>query len=286
MTATNERAGAGVPPMGTMVDTANYTHHYHEQGEGPAFVMLHGSGPGVSGWSNFHANLPVFAQHFRTIVPDMPGFGRSPLVELTRAYPQHAAEATLELMDALGIERAHLLGNSMGGYVASELALLAPDRVDRMVMMGPGGLFVPVTSPDRSEGAKAMQAFMMNPSREGMVAWVETMVSNMSVINDELIDQRLANAQQPGAMENAAAIFGSLGKFPRDVPLYALADRIEAPTLIVWGRDDRMLPLDGALLAMRRMPNVELHTFPNCGHWAQVERKYEFERLVTEFLTR
>lgn len=268
------------------VETPEYKLHYHEAGSGPTFILLHGSGPGVSGWSNFHGNFPVFAEHFRTIILDMPGFGLSSKPEFSKAYPQHAADATVALMDALDIPSAHLLGNSMGGYVASELALSHPDRADRLVMMGPGGLFVPVTSPDRSEGATALMAFMMDPTREKMVAWVDTMVANKDVISDELIDQRLANALQPGVLQAAGEIFGSLAQYPRDVPLFALVDRIQHPTLITWGRDDRMLPLDGALLAARRMPNVELHTFANCGHWAQVERKYEFERIVIEFLTR
>lgn len=271
---------------GHVVDTPNYSMHYHEAGDGPVFILLHGSGPGVSGWSNFKGNFPVFAKTFRTLIVDMPGFGMSSMPEFTKAYPQHAADAVLELMDTIGIERASLLGNSMGGFVATELAVAAPDRVERLVMMGPGGLFVPITSPDRSEGSKALQAFLAEPTREHMVAWVDTMVANTSVVSDELIDERLANALKPGVLDATKQIFGSLMQFPRDVPLFALAHTVQHPTLITWGRDDRMLPLDGALLAARRMPNAELHTFPNCGHWAQVERKDEFERLVTEFLTR
>jgi len=267
-------------------ETPDYKIHYHEAGSGPTFILLHGSGPGVSGWSNFRGNFPVFTEHFRTIIMDMPGFGLSSMPAFSKAYPQHAADAVIALMDTLGIERAHFLGNSMGGYVATELAVASPDRADRLVMMGPGGLFVPITSPDRSEGSKTMSAFLADPTRENMVAWVDTMVANKSVVSDELIDERLANALKPGAIAAATQIFASLGTFPRDVPLYALAERIDHPTLLTWGRDDRMLPLDGALLAARRMPHAELHTFPNCGHWAQVERKAEFERLVIEFLTR
>ena len=271
---------------GHVIETANYSMHYHEAGEGPTFILLHGSGPGVSGWSNFKGNFPVFAERFRTIIVDMPGFGMSSMPQFSKAYPQHAADAVLELMDALAIERASLLGNSMGGFVATELAVAAPERVERLVMMGPGGLFVPITSPERSEGGKALQGFLVDPTRENMVAWVDTMVANTAVVSDELIDERLTNALKPGVLEATMQIFGSIGQFPRDVPLFALAHTIQAPTLITWGRDDRMLPLDGALLAARRMPNVELHTFSNCGHWAQVERKHEFERLVIEFLTR
>jgi 4,5:9,10-diseco-3-hydroxy-5,9,17-trioxoandrosta-1(10),2-diene-4-oate hydrolase len=264
----------------------DYRLHYHEAGTGPPFVLLHGSGPGVSGWSNFRGNFPVFAERFRTVVMDMPGFGRSECPELERAYPSEAADSVARLLDGLGIERAHLLGNSMGGYVALEFALAYPDRVDRMVLMGPGGLAVHILGPDPSEGARRLTDFMLAPSRDAMVAWVDTMVSNKSVVDDELIDERLGNAMAPGALESAMAIFMSLAQHPAPVPLWARLGGVKAPVLVTWGRDDRMLPVEGALFGYRQLPNAELHIFSRCGHWAQVERKDDFERLVVEFLTR
>jgi 4,5:9,10-diseco-3-hydroxy-5,9,17-trioxoandrosta-1(10),2-diene-4-oate hydrolase len=264
----------------------DYRLHYHEAGFGPPLVLLHGSGPGVSGWSNFAGNFPVFSQRFRTVVFDLPGFGRSEPPALDRAYPRVAAEALLLLLDKLGIARAHVLGNAMGGYVALEFALAAPERVDRLVLMGPGGLSVNVLGPDPSEGARRLADFMMAPSRKAMVDWVDTMVSDKSVVDDALIDERLANATAPGAMESAMAIFSSLAEHPEPVPMWARLKRIEAPTLLTWGRDDRMLPLESALLGFRRLPDAELHVFSRCGHWPQVERKTDFERLVIDFLTR
>jgi len=263
-----------------------YRLHYHEAGQGPALVLLHGSGPGVSGWSNFKGNLPDLSKTFRVIVPDMPGFGLSDRVELPRAYPRVAADAVAFLMEQLGLDKAHVLGNSMGGYVAAELALAHPDRVERLVLMGPGGLAVSIFNPDPSEGARRLTEFMSNPTREGMVAWVDCMVADKRVVDDELIDERMANALRPGAIESAINIFMSLAQHPEEVPLYARADRIKQPTLITWGRDDRMLPFEQSIFAFRRMPRAELHVFSRCGHWAQVERKEEFERVVTEFLTR
>lgn len=260
--------------------------HYHEAGSGPALVLLHGSGPGVSGWSNFRGNFPVFAEHFRTVVMDMPGFGRSDRPVFDRAYPRVAADHVARLLDGLGTEKAHLLGNSMGGYVALEFALAYPERVDRIVGMGPGGLAANVLGPEPSEGARRLGEFMMAPSKEAMEAWVDTMVANKAVVDDELIEERLANAMAPGAMESAIAIFASLGQHPETVPLWARMRGVKAPTLITWGRDDRMLPVEGALFGFRQMPNAELHIFSRCGHWAQVERKAEFERLVIDFLTR
>jgi 4,5:9,10-diseco-3-hydroxy-5,9,17-trioxoandrosta-1(10),2-diene-4-oate hydrolase len=263
-----------------------YRLHYHEAGEGDALLLLHGSGPGVSGWSNFRGNFPVFADHFRTVIMDMPGFGRSERPPLDRAYPRVAADHVARLLDGLGIEKAHLLGNSMGGYVALEFALAYPERVDRLIGMGPGGLAANVLGPEPSEGARRLGEFMMAPSKKAMEAWVDTMVANKAVVDDDLIAERLANALAPGALESAIAIFSSLGQHPEPVPLYARVKGIKAPTLITWGRDDRMLPVEQALFGFRQMPNAELHLFSKCGHWAQVERKADFERLVIEFLTR
>jgi 4,5:9,10-diseco-3-hydroxy-5,9,17-trioxoandrosta-1(10),2-diene-4-oate hydrolase len=260
--------------------------HYHEAGDGPALVLLHGSGPGVSGWSNFRGNFPVFAKQFRTVIPDMPGFGQSDRPVLDRAYPRVAADHVVRLLDALEIDKTHVLGNSMGGYVALELALAYPDRVDRIVGMGPGGLAVNIFGPEQSEGARRLFEFMTSPSKEAMGAWVDTMVANKAVVDDQLIEERLANALAPGAIDSAVAIFMSLGQHPEPVPLWARLRGVKAPVLITWGRDDRMLPVEGGMFGFRQLPNAELHIFSRCGHWAQVERKDDFERLVIDFLTR
>lgn len=265
-----------------------YRLHYHEAGDGPPLLMLHGSGPGVSAWSNFSENLPVFADQFRTLCLDMPGFGKSPAVEWRDIYSRVAADAVLSFLDELDISEVDIVGNSMGGNVASEFALAHPDRVRRLALMGPGGLAVNTLSPAVSEGAGRMFEFLRDPRRERMAAWVETMVSDPSIVTDALIDERMANAMQPGVVETTAAIFATfenpdLNRLP---PLWARAKNIAQPTLMIWGRDDRMLPFEGGLFPFRQLPNVELHVFSHCGHWAQVERKADFERVVLEFLCR
>ncbi len=271
--------------------TGAYELHYHRAGppDAPPLVLLHGSGPGVSGMSNFAGNLPVLARTFRTYVPDMPAFGRSPGPDRWKArYPVVAAEALRFFLDELGIERAHLLGNSMGGNVAAEFALAHPDRADRLVLMGPGGLAVNTFGPEQSEGTKRLFAFLAEPSREAMRAWVETMVADPALITDALLDERMAMATAPGAVERALSVFGTFTdpRFADDAPLWARASRLTHRTLVTWGRDDRMLPYEGALFPFRQLPDAELHVFARCGHWAQVERKAEFERVVVEFLTR
>jgi 4,5:9,10-diseco-3-hydroxy-5,9,17-trioxoandrosta-1(10),2-diene-4-oate hydrolase len=268
------------------VRTESYDLHYHEAGQGHPFVMLHGSGPGVSAWSNFRGNLPVFRQHTRTILLDLPGFGRSAMPELDRLYPEIAADAVLELLDALNIEKASLLGNSMGGYVAAEFALAYPERLDRLVLMGPAGLAVNTFNPTDSEGSHRLEDFLAAPTRANMVAWVKTMVTDMNAVDDALIDERLRSALAPGVLEQTIAIFETFARFPADAPPWTRAHKITSPTLITWGRDDNMLRLEGAFVSFAQMADAELHIFSRCGHWAQVERKTEFERVVIEFLTR
>jgi 4,5:9,10-diseco-3-hydroxy-5,9,17-trioxoandrosta-1(10),2-diene-4-oate hydrolase len=267
------------------VSRGAYELTYREAGSGPTLVMLHGSGPGVSGMSNFAANLEPLSRTFRTIVVDMPGFGDSPEVSYAKPYPEHAADAVVSLLDDLGIEKSHLVGNSMGGFVALETAYAYPDRVDRMVMMGPGGIAAEIFSPPMSEGARRLFDFMASPSPAAMRAWVDTMVSDPTSVSEELIQERTDRALAPGAIERMRNVFGSLAIPSEHGPMWTRTGRIPHRTLVTWGRDDRMLPLEGAFFATRRMPNADLHIFSNCGHWAQVERKAAFEALVAEFLT-
>lgn len=269
------------------VDGLNFA--YHEVGEGEPVILLHGSGPGVSAWSNFRYNLPVFAEQFRTIAPDMPGFGGTDLPELDEVYPKAAARWILRLLDQLGIESAGFVGNSMGGAVAAELAALAPERVKRLALMGSGGLSVGLFDAEPSEGFKRLFEFLEDPSRERMTAWVRTMVFDQSRVTEELIDERMANATAEGVLGKMKAIFGSMFDPRRQAgytPLWTQVKSFKTPTLLLWGRDDRMLPYDQAHFAVRHLPEVELHTFAHCGHWVQVERKSDFERVAIEFLTR
>ncbi|MFD4369439.1 alpha/beta fold hydrolase [Rhodococcus sp. NPDC058521] len=262
---------------------------YHEAGEGEPLIMLHGSGPGVSAWSNFQHNLPFFAKTFRVIMPDLPGFGGSDLPVLDEVYTITTARKIADFMDHLGIESAYFVGNSMGGAVAAELAALHPHRVRRMALMGSGGLSVGIFQSEPSEGFLRLFEFLEDPTRERMIGWIKTMVFDKSLITDELIDERMDNALADGVIDRTKAIFGSLfdpGKRAKYTPLWTVASTITTHTLLLWGRDDRMLPYDQAHFATRWMPEVELHTFAHCGHWIQIERRADFERVVQEFLTR
>ncbi|WP_280257612.1 alpha/beta fold hydrolase [Nocardia abscessus] len=268
--------------------TGGLTLRYHEAGSGAPLVLLHGSGPGVSGWANFGANLPVLAERFRCLIVDQPGFGASGRPEVyERNYLRVSAEAVLRLLDDLGLERAHLLGNSMGGAVATLLALEHPERVDRLVLMAPGGVGLNVLGPEPSEGITRLLEFNAEPTRERLLPWLRTMVSDPATLTDELIDTRLKAASDPAAvtaLRDAYATFADPA-LAEPIPLWARLRGLRAQTQILWGRDDRVTPVEAALLPARQIPNADLRVFARCGHWVQIERKSAFERAVVDFLT-
>jgi 4,5:9,10-diseco-3-hydroxy-5,9,17-trioxoandrosta-1(10),2-diene-4-oate hydrolase len=267
--------------------------HYHEAGSGPSgdgvpLVLLHGGGPGASGWSNFAPNLPVLAGHFRTLLPDLPGFGRSDKPPVTGNYFTFAADALAGLLDAAGIERASLVGNSLGGGTAVRFALRHPDRAGRLVLMAPGGLGLNVLSPDPTEGVRRLAAFGAppGPSRDKLAAFLRTLVFDQRLITDELIDERYADAATPeslAAMTSLGASFFDPAT-AEDGMLWREAHRLRQRVLLIWGREDRVNPLDGALVALKLIRRAQLHVFGGCGHWAQLEKFDEFNRLVIGFL--
>ncbi|MFD7323518.1 4,5:9,10-diseco-3-hydroxy-5,9,17-trioxoandrosta-1(10),2-diene-4-oate hydrolase [Streptomyces sp. NPDC059875] len=271
------------------VKAADLTLHFHEAGpaDAPAVVMLHGGGPGASAWSNFGANLPVFAEHFRTLLIDQPCFGRSDKTEPDRDYFSFSARAVVALMDELGLEKAHFIGNSLGGGTATRLALDHPGKVDRLLLMGPGGISVNLFSPDPTEGIKRLLAFNASPapSREQMREFLLTMAYDPAIVTDAFVEERYAQATDPQARLGTARMAAAFATWPQESQLWREGHRITRPTLLTWGREDRTNPLDGALVALRTIPDARLHVFPHCGHWAQVERFDEFNRLALDFFT-
>ncbi len=275
-------------PEGKYAEAGGLRLHYHEAGAEHAetVILLHGGGPGASAWSNFGRNLPEFAKHYRTIAVDQPGFGRSDKPAEHPQYFRHSADAVAGLMDALGIERAHFVGNSLGGGAAVRLALNHGKRAGRLVLMGPGGLSVNVFAPDPTEGVKNLGRFAAKPSRERMEAFLRIMVHDQALITDELIDDRFAAANTPeslAAMRAMGKSFAQPGTYEEGM-LWREAHRLRQRVLLIWGREDRVNPLDGALLALKTIPRAQLHVFGGCGHWAQLEKFDEFNRLALDFL--
>lgn len=271
-------------------DAAGMRLHYHDAGSGPPtpVVLLHGGGPGASGWSNFGRNLPVFAQQFRTLLVDQPGFGQSDRPPVTGNYFTFAAGALAGLLKTLGIDRVHLIGNSLGGGTAVRFALNYPDRAGRLVLMAPGGLGLNLFSPDPTEGVKRLARFAAppGPTRDKMASFLRTLVHDQRLITDELIDERFAAASDPAALAALAALGASFfdPATAEDGLLWREAHRLRNRVLLIWGREDRVNPLDGALVALKLIRRAQLHVFSRCGHWAQLEKFDEFNDLVMRFL--
>jgi 4,5:9,10-diseco-3-hydroxy-5,9,17-trioxoandrosta-1(10),2-diene-4-oate hydrolase len=273
---------------GNHVDVGGFRLHYHEAGDGQPVVMLHGGGPGASAWSNFGPNLPVFAKEFRTLLVDQPGFGDSDKPGITKQYFTFSADALLGLLDKLNIERTHLVGNSLGGGTAVRFALRHPDRAGRLVLMAPGGLSLNVFAPDPTEGIKKLYAFAAppGPSKEKLAEFLRTLVFDQSLVTDELVEDRFRHASDKDslrAMASMGASFTRPDTFEEGM-LWREAYKLRQRVLLIWGREDRVNPLDGALTALKLMPRAELHVFGRCGHWAQLERFDEFNRLTMSFL--
>ena len=263
---------------------------YHEAGDGPPLLLLHGSGPGVTGWRNFRGNLPVLAENFRCLVLEFPGFGIS---DDTGGHPMFAAGgAVTRFLDGLGIGQAAVIGNSMGGIVGAQFAIAHPERVSRLVTVG--GVGTNVFSPGPSEGIRLLMQFTDDPTRERLVAWLRSMVFDPALVTEEMIAERWELATAPGTLESARRMYGSAAfaataKAARDSgapPYWAMLHKLTAPTLLTWGRDDRVSPVDMAILPMRAIPRAELHIFPSCGHWVMIEQKAAWESAVLAFLTR
>ncbi len=257
------------------------------RGDADTVVFLHGGGPGAASWSNFGRNFPVFAKRFRTVMMDLPGYGQSAARPATGHFFTVAAAALAGLLDELGVEKTHLVGNSLGGGAALRFALDYPDRAGRLVLMGPGGLTLNVLSPDPTEGVRRLMEFSAppGPSREKMAAFLKIMVHDQRLVTDELIDERFAVASQPDALAGMAAMGSSFfGEHAEDGMLWREAHRVRHEVLLIWGREDRVNPLDGALIAVKQLRRAQLHVFGGCGHWAQLEKFDEFNELSLRFL--
>ena len=260
--------------------------HYYEAGTGEPVVMLHGGGPGASAWSNFGLNLPEFAKRYRTLLVDQPGFGQSDKPEITSQYFTFSADALVRLLDELGIERVHVVGNSLGGGTAVRFALDHPDRAGRLVLMAPGGLGLNVFAPDPTEGVKRLYRFGAppGPSKEKLADFLRTLVYDQSLVTDELVAQRYETASTPESLRAMASMGASFAKDPEAGMLWREAYRLRQRVLLIWGREDRVNPIDGALVALKLIPRAQLHVFGRCGHWAQLEKFAEFNRLAMDFI--
>lgn len=263
-----------------------------EAGAGDPVVLLHGGGPGATGMSNFSRNIEALVgAGFRVLVPDLPGYGRS-TKGIDRDDPfGDLALAVRGLLDAVGVDRAHLVGNSYGGAAGLRLALDRPDRVDRLVLMGPGGIGTTRALP--TAGLSKLLGYYGGdgPSREKVEDFIRHyLVAPGTDVPDDLIDVRFAASVDPEVIADPPLRRpsgpGALRTLLRmDLSRDRRLATCQVPTLVLWGSEDRVNRPSGGPLLARSMPRCDLYLAAGVGHWFQYERPELFARLVIDFLT-
>lgn len=267
------------PELGRSIDAGGIPTNYHDQGAGPAVLLLHGSGPGVSAWANWRLVLPALAARFRTIAPDVLGFGYTQRPAGSDYTLESWTRHVTDFMDALELRSAHVVGNSFGGALALALAVRAPERVERLVLMGSVGLDFELTEGlDRTWG--------YTPSLENMRELLNLFAYNRKLVSDALARLRYEASIRPGVQEAYASMFPP----PRQSGIRRLSTsetlvrRIDKQTLIIHGREDRVIPPGVSERLFRLIPKSQLHMFGHCGHWTQIEHSARFNALVGAFL--
>lgn len=262
------------------IDVGGYATHYYEAGTGPTVVLVHGSGPGVSAMANWRFLMPALAAHFHVLAPDVLGFGFSARPAGIRYGKRLWVDHLIAFLEAKNVARASIVGNSMGGALALGIAIARPGLVDRLVLMGAAGLTFPLTA-----GLDAVWGY--EPGIEAMRSLiVDHFAYDAAIASDDLVRMRYEASVQPGFHASYATMFPAprqagvddLGSDPNDVA------RIAAPTLLVHGRDDRVIPFEVSLRLAALIPNSQLHVYNRCGHWTQLERKDSFNALAAAFL--
>jgi 2-hydroxymuconate-semialdehyde hydrolase len=267
------------PEIGRTVLAAGIRTNLHDTGQGPPVLMIHGSGPGVSAWANWRLSMPVLAQRARVIAPDMVGFGYSDRPADQRYDMDAWVAQAVGVLDALDIERSDLVGNSFGGALALALAIRHPQRVRRLVLMGSVGVPFAITP-----GLDAVWGYQ--PSFATMRGLLDIFAHDPKLATDELAQLRYEASIRPGFQESFTAMFPAPRQRWVDAMCSAEADIRALPheTLVIHGREDRVIPLANSLTLAHWIPNSQLHVFGHCGHWTQIEHAARFTRLVGDFL--
>ncbi|MGE0370606.1 MAG: alpha/beta fold hydrolase [Gammaproteobacteria bacterium] len=268
------------PEIANNIEADGIRTNYHDTGSGEPVMLIHGSGPGVTAWANWRLAIPVLAERYRVIAPDMLGFGYTDRPANVTYNLDTWLGHTVAFMDALGLDKVNLVGNSFGGALSLALTIRHPERVARLVLMGAAGVSFELTP-----GLDA--AWGYEPSVENMRALLDLFAYDRSLVTDELAELRYKASVQPGFQEAYASMFPA----PRQRWIDMLASdeddirAIDQRTLVIHGREDRILPLATSLRLAELIRRSELHVFGCCGHWTQIEHAARFNTLVADFLS-
>ncbi|MBS4149402.1 alpha/beta fold hydrolase [Pseudomonadota bacterium DY0742] len=253
------------------------TLHYLDIGEGPIVVWLHGSGPGASGYSNFKGNYPVFEQAgYRNIIVDLPGFGRSDKPADAQYNLDFFVRHLNALLEALDIERCTLLGNSLGGAIALGTALAHPQRVEKLILMAPGGVEERETYFQMQGIQRMVQTYAAGPMGiEQMRHVMELQVFVPANLPESVLAERVAVAvTQPANLFSTMLVPNMTERL----------GELTCPIFGFWGSNDLFNPPSGVFKILEHARNARFTLLNRCGHWVQVEHPELFNRQCLEFL--
>ncbi|NPV05302.1 MAG: alpha/beta fold hydrolase [Syntrophaceae bacterium] len=262
------------------------TRFLHAGEAGPPVVLIHGLGASAEIWS---ANIGALAERHRVFVPDLPGFGRTAMPPGMGFSPAAYSRFIRDFMTALGIGQAALVGHSLGGGVALRVILDEPGRVDRLVLASSAGLGQDISLPLRIASLPLVDRLFVKPPLPVFTRFLHRLVHDPSVITPGFARMCYEMFFRPGAVRAFTGILRAVatirGARPGILePIREGLGTIAVPTLILWGRQDRILPVGQALDAAGRIPGARLHIFERCGHMPNVEYPEAFNRLVLDFL--
>ena len=268
------------------INTGKFTSFYCEGGETnkDTIIFLHGSGPGANAESNWSKSLEILGEKFHVIAPDMVGFGQTDLPENTDMtfweWTTARVQQVLEIMDYNQIEKAHLVGNSMGGVVSLNAVLYEPSRFNRLVLMGSAG---GQTNGGPTLEIVRMKNFYNDPTIQAFRNLITWFLYDESVLAEDLeqiVSTRYENMMRPEIRELYPKLFGT--PYELAIPSSALR-RIQQQVLLIHGYEDQFVPKESSLSLLNHLPHAELVLLKECGHWVQIEKQSRFIELTQQF---
>lgn len=250
--------------------------HYHELGEGTPILFLHGSGTGVTAAANWWLNLPELSKVGRCIAIDSIGYGQTVVAPNTEYGIKEWVRHAVRVLDALGIEKTWIVGNSLGGWLAFQFALDFPERLAGIVSMGTGGA--------KLTGALAGHS-KPDLSPAGIRKTLELFVVDKSLVTDELVELRYQSALNDTASDRLKEVVAARDRDRHELPLdFDRLAKLDIPVLLIHGVQDVVIPVSRTWDLLNLIPNADAHIFSQCGHWSQVERAEEFNQVITDYL--
>ena len=270
---------------GSQGGTVDVGVRYVSEGKGPAVVLVHGLGASLSVWGE---NVGPLARGRAVYAVDLPGHGKSEKPGTLRYDAVAGAHFLVGLMDTLGLGSATLIGNSAGGLIAAVCALTYPRRVDGLVLVDSAGLGREMAWFLRLASLPVLGELMHLPNVRSTAAMMRSIFHQPRQIQEALAEDLMRARNDPRAkrstLEAARSAISLMGLRSRMLVLHKLRDFLK-PLLIVWGEEDRILPVSHARRAARALPHIPVHVIPGCGHWPQMEKAPEFNALVGGFLS-